>query len=561
MTLPSFLRNTPPKRRSKRCRGMGTTEAIVSLAAGVLVIGAGAMALRSTDVLINRAEGKASLRQNTTNGLRLLRSEVERSMHIMVNGSKASQGVGFDLADEQYAAPLQTCQAKASANNQVFRPVFGLKMIELTDPVFYGISTSSSGKGYSLSRCGAPLSIDGTYNETDEIFIARVIDDIALMPCASGECTDTEDNNKTKRLKDIASSLDVNFSTDSYTTPERIYREPALRIETDPNYKLVKFIDPNTGTEYNDNLNESHLQLSNSSRSLSIYPLYLAAFARADKRLENYGETGIAIDSAFFPELNSDRVAFLVDGSGSMSACILWGSGNGDKRTYWNGQRYQTTRRSCAMTRMESLQKELLAVLTDLHHNAPDTKITLTAFSSKGYSNHREWSRSSDGLVRIGDVDQYQSAKEFVNSLSAGTVTRWGGTDPWDGLEKAMTMADVNAVYFLSDGEPSQDRRGRSWSSRDYGPTVEYYIAKNNQRTTPAKVFTTALGLESPWMKLFAERGKGVYTQIDPESLKDNNGIGNNEGFCDPSNPSANFDYCNNDADVELTGAGQFRNP
>jgi hypothetical protein len=70
---------------------MGTTEAIVSLAAGVLVIGAGAMALRSTDVLINRAEGKASLRQNTTNGLRLLRSEVERSMHVMVNGSKASQ--------------------------------------------------------------------------------------------------------------------------------------------------------------------------------------------------------------------------------------------------------------------------------------------------------------------------------------------------------------------------------------------------------------------------------------------------------------------------------------
>jgi hypothetical protein len=136
---------------------MGTTEAIVSLAAGVLVIGAGAMALRSTDVLINRAEGKASLRQNTTNGLRLLRSEVERSMHIMVNGSKASQGVDFDLADEQYAAPLQTCQAKASASNQVFRPVLGLKMIELTDPVFYGISTSSSGKGYSLSRCGAPL--------------------------------------------------------------------------------------------------------------------------------------------------------------------------------------------------------------------------------------------------------------------------------------------------------------------------------------------------------------------------------------------------------------------
>jgi len=62
-------------------------------------------------------------------------------------------------------------------------------------------------------------------------------------------------------------------------------------------------------------------------------------------------------------------------------------------------------------------------------------------------------------------------------------------------------------------------------------------------------------------MKLFAERGKGVYTQIDPESLKDNNGIGNNEGFCDPSNPSAKFDYCNDSADVELTGAGQFRNP
>ena len=543
-------------KKSKSERGLGTTEVVVSMAAGLLVIGAGAMALRSTDVLLNRVEVKSTLRQNTTNGLRLLRSEVERSMYIMVNGSVASKGSDFNLSDEKYTESLQACSGKE------FKPVFGLRMVELTEPVYYGISTSSDGTGYSLLRCGASLSIDGTYNETEEIFMAIVIDDIGMMPCSTKECTDKEKTLKENDIATIISGLDMSFGETAYKTPQRIHREPALRIETDPSYKLVKFIDPNTGSEYNDSINESYLERQSSSRSISVYPLYLAAFARADKRLENYGETGVAIDSAFFPELNSDRVAFLVDGSGSMSACILWGSNYGDKKTYWNGQSYQKTRRSCAMTRMTSLQKELLAVLTDLHHNAPNTEITLTSFSSKGYSNHREWSKSRvEGLVRIGNEDNYLSAKEFVNSLSNGDVRRWGGTAPWDGLDKALEIEDVNAVYFLSDGEPNRDRNGNTWSKKDYASTVSHYIEVNNKRAAPTKVFTTALGLESVWMQMFAQQGGGIYTQIDPDSLKSNNGIGNNAGFCDPSNPSANFDYCNSADDIELTGAGQFRSP
>ena len=214
------------------------------------------------------------------------------------------------------------------------------------------------------------------------------------------------------------------------------------------------------------------------------------------------------------------------------------------------------------MTRMTSLQKELLAVLTDLHHHAPNTEITLTSFSSKGYSNHREWSKSkAEGLVRIGNQDNYRLAKEFVNSLSNGDVRRWGGTAPWDGLDKALEIEDVNAVYFLSDGEPNRDRNGNTWSKKDYASTVSHYIEVNNKRAAPTKVFTTALGLESVWMQMFAQQGGGIYTQIDPDSLKSNNGIGNNAGFCDPSNPSANFDYCNSADDIELTGAGQFRSP
>ena len=60
--------------------GFSMTELVVSLGVGTLLIVGTGYALQSTQRLIKQTEGKTTLQQNTTNGLRLMRSEIERSM-------------------------------------------------------------------------------------------------------------------------------------------------------------------------------------------------------------------------------------------------------------------------------------------------------------------------------------------------------------------------------------------------------------------------------------------------------------------------------------------------
>ena len=77
----------PQKSTTKRPRKNGFTapELLVGIIAGTMIIGAASTGLRTTQTLISESHGKATLRQNTTNGLRLMRSEIERSMNLLVN--------------------------------------------------------------------------------------------------------------------------------------------------------------------------------------------------------------------------------------------------------------------------------------------------------------------------------------------------------------------------------------------------------------------------------------------------------------------------------------------
>ena len=72
----SRMASAPPR------NGFSMTELVVSLAAGSLLIVGTGVALQSTQKLVTESAGKTTLRQNTTNGLRLMRSEIERSMHL-----------------------------------------------------------------------------------------------------------------------------------------------------------------------------------------------------------------------------------------------------------------------------------------------------------------------------------------------------------------------------------------------------------------------------------------------------------------------------------------------
>ena len=72
------------KTQNQRSKGFTIPELLVGVTTGTLIVGAASMGLRSTQTLISESHGKATLRQNTTTGVRLMRSEIERSMNLLV---------------------------------------------------------------------------------------------------------------------------------------------------------------------------------------------------------------------------------------------------------------------------------------------------------------------------------------------------------------------------------------------------------------------------------------------------------------------------------------------
>jgi hypothetical protein len=500
-------------RKGLREAGVVTlTEAMVAAVATSLVIGASALGLRATETLIGQSSNKATLRQNTTNGMRLMRSEVERSIHLVVNNSGGfPEGQDhLDLSNGRYSDTLATCSNLAGGAG--FQPIFGAKMIELTEPVIYGVSTNPNGLGYTLKRCGAPLKLDGNYNdETEDIFISTILDDIGRIPCLSNECS-TE--------QPLASTLSsINFTFSEGFTPYRQPYEPAIRVETDSNFKLVKFVDPTEASPESDNIKASFLEKRTNTKTITKRDLHFAAFARADKRvndLDDDGNGGI-LSGAFFQNITSDRVRFVVDGSGSMSACVLWGDGYSQWRKFYRpGQGYFQTNRRCALTRMESLQRELAVILDKLPN---DTRIGLRSFSSSGYQNHKVWNTYGTNLKRLGDEGVRDSAIAFVYSLDDKTPSSWGGTDPWDAIQAAFDDSETDALYFLSDGKPNRDPFGGYWGSSDEDSTANHYAGLNTGRSINLKVHTTALGLESSWMEKLAQLTGGGYNEIDRDSI------------------------------------------
>ena len=552
-SLKRAIPTTKTTTRIKEAGQISLTEAMVAGVATTLIVSSTAFALQSTGTLIGRSGDKATLRQNTVNGLRLMRSEVERSLHLIVSNADgfSEDKQHLNIHDPRYEETLTQCINLAGT--RIFKPLFAAKMVELSKPVVYGLSTNPNGYGYSIQRCGPPLNLDGTFNETEELFLASILDDIASLPCNTEE---SESCPESTSISTVLSGIDFSFSNG--LTPIRGILEPALRLQTDSNFKLVKFVDP---TADEDSVQESYLEKKSGDETITKKNVYFTAFARADKRIGGDDETlvGGILSGAFFQNITSSNVRFAIDGSGSMSACVMWGDGYGDERTYYDPdkQRYQKTRRICALTRMEALISEMTMILGAL----PDsTKVGITSFSSDGYTNHKPWDPSKTSLIRLGDEGQRDSAIAFVNTLDDAKVTIWGGTNPWDAIESSFEDSETDTLYVLTDGEPNQDPQGGKWKKNDHSKTAELYASKNEGRShegrsQPLVVNTTSIGLQSDWLEQLAALTNGSYNKIDQESVeKSNNGHGNNQGFCDPSNPSANFDYCNNHDDIELSG-------
>ena len=489
------------------------TELMVAGLATTVVIGASTLGLRTTGQLIDKSGDVATLRQNTVNGQRLMRSEIERSIHLLINNSdefKASQQ-HLDITHNRYLDTISEC--KTLANDRGFNPIFGAKIVELINPVIYGVSTSKSSNSYSIVRCGAPLLMDGSYSETEELFLSVIIGNLGSIPCNSSQCQDPPS---------LISTLEqINFSFTDGHTSFRTTHEPALRVETDETYKLVKFVDPTAADPSVDKIWASFLDKKKSEKSFVRHNLFFTAFARADKQvdLDGDGHRGGVLSGAFFQNITSKKVRFVVDGSGSMSACVLWGEGRGRWKKYYDPRqgRYISTDRICALTRMKALQNELTFLLNELDD---DTRIGLRSFSSSGYTNHKTWDNFGTDLVRLGGEGVRESAITFVNTLDNYSPTNWGGTDPWNAIKAAFNDPDTDALYFLSDGQPNRDRLGGYWGSSDEQSTADYYSLLNTGRDISLKVHTTALGLNSLWMQKLAEQTGGGYNQKDGSNLE-----------------------------------------
>ena len=624
----------PIRHRSrKRCalsRGFSLPETIIALLTGTLLITGSGFALRTMSSAIKDSGAKANSRQNAINGLKLLRSEVERSMHILVYGQTPENLPHTNLAAHKLEVGgialtpddgiVTYCENLATEKNIAFKPVFGVKMAELANPILYGLSLSSNNMsatatGYSLMRCGVPLNELGKYETSSSgIYISMILDNIATLPCLKegqncNEPTVIDKETKEKRVKtklEILEDIDLNFSIlpdaenepDSYT-PYRKYLEPAIRFKTDISRKVLKFDDPSESIKNTSSPNvieydpENLIDMTYITTGKGTQKVYLTAFARADKRLVRQTINGLWLDGMYFNGYIDNTVRFVVDASGSMDNCA------------WKGKFNR-----CNKTRMESVKRELVQLLTSLKKIAPNTKVGVTFFSHREGRNHKSWffDHDNDGsdeqLVPIGANGALDSLESMVRS-----ITPDGFTEPWDGMDAAFADHTTTTLFLLSDGEPKfnainqsnpESRRSiypqlfatwdgseqskcrerwwvnsdpsdlsyKKWNTHwnnkwhgkkcwtntqtsynDWDRIANWYISKNELRPSnqKMKVNTISIDLDSAWMRKLSTETGGKHNHVDTQKIIRNNGHGNNSDSCDSSNPSATFSHCTQD--------------
>ena len=159
------------------------------------------------------------------------------------------------------------------------------------------------------------------------------------------------------------------------------------------------------------------------------------AGAKRDWRLLPLGERGATSPrqhsrAEFFgASLGSDRVAFVIDRSGSMGSTLERARGDPTR----------SRARFRAETRMERARRELAAALEAL---GPGATVQIVVFD--------DMLRSLWPEAVVLDEEHLAEALEFVQGLRAG-----GGTNLHGGLWRALAESRVDTLVLLSDGEPS----------------------------------------------------------------------------------------------------------
>lgn len=191
---------------------------------------------------------------------------------------------------------------------------------------------------------------------------------------------------------------------------------------------------------------------------------------REDKQVSR-SFRGVKVDSRFFGlRISSHHVAFVVDVSGSMEERLP-------------GQ----VRAGKAPTRMELARKELSACLEALEAG---TRFNILPFAN----NVTPWKESA---VECSE-ETFAAATEFLDGLGA-----LGGTNIHDGLRAAFDDPEVDTIFFLSDGEPSQ------------GPVTDPAAIREVVRTWNEQrgvvIHTISIGDRFPLLEWLASDSGGLY--------------------------------------------------
>jgi len=174
-------------------------------------------------------------------------------------------------------------------------------------------------------------------------------------------------------------------------------------------------------------------------------------------------------------EIESERVCFVIDTSGSMADVA-------EGRFSTSGAK-QRTRLSVAQ---EELERALRQLLDGVCFN-------IVVFSS-------EVSCFRPKLVPLNDETRVEAA-EAIESWCAS-----GGTALYDGLRKALEDRTVEAIYLLTDGEPTEGK------VTDIGE-IRRQIGELT-RLRKVKIHGIAIGRESRLLRGLAEDSGGTYVEI-----------------------------------------------
>lgn len=199
------------------------------------------------------------------------------------------------------------------------------------------------------------------------------------------------------------------------------------------------------------------------------------------------GENKTVVGSFFGVDLDSERLTFLIDSSGSMEAPMAPRSG--DRRGPTTGGDGDGRRAPRGGTRLEVAKNELLYFLGDL---PPSALVNVGRFSDGADA----WSNS---LERVDKEKTKRSIRAFVEQLVPG-----GGTNIYAAMQLAFQDPDVDTIMLLSDGAPSVGE------VLDTGTIAQHVGVWNAHRGVTIHV--VCIGVDQPDLRRMAEDSGGSYT-------------------------------------------------